>query len=237
MNDQPDERLIVSPDTTDLERRLLRSWEAERPSPAARAQTLGALGLASAGLGAAASVSLAPKALTAGWLGIAKWTAIAVAVVAAGGAGTYVVTHHGTTAQTTTPANNVVLPVTPNKVQAAPAVTAPTTPIELPDTPRVATGHAAAPAASSLAQQIAAVDRARASLDTGDTQRARRLVDAYETEYPGGAFTQEAEVVRIDALVREGNRADADRVGKRFLGAYPKSPHATRVRALLGYDP
>jgi outer membrane protein assembly factor BamD (BamD/ComL family) len=67
--------------------------------------------------------------------------------------------------------------------------------------------------------------------------RRSRLVDAYEAEYPGGAFTQEAEVVRVDALVREGNRAEAERAGKRFLSAYPKSPHAARVRTLLGYDP
>jgi outer membrane protein assembly factor BamD (BamD/ComL family) len=93
------------------------------------------------------------------------------------------------------------------------------------------------PAASSLAQQVAAVDRARAALDTGDAVRARHLVDSYEAEYPSGAFTQEAEVVRIEALVREGNRAEAERVGKRFLSAYPKTPHAVRVRALLSYDP
>ena len=89
---------------------------------------------------------------------------------------------------------------------------------------------------ATLTQQVAAVDRARSALDSGDAARARHLVDVYEAEYPTGAFLQEAEVVRIDALVREGNHTEADRVGKRFLAAYPNSPHAVRVEARLRAD-
>jgi TolA-binding protein len=239
MNRQGDdlERLVASIDVTDLERRLLESWSDERPSPSARGHTLAVLGLGSAVTvtGAAAGASVAPKALAAGWLAIAKWTAIGAVAVTAAGAGTYAVVHR-------TPTVSVAPPPTPKALATsgddAPRLE-PQTAIELGDTKphgQSLTVRTVTPAASSLAQQIAAVDRARSALDTGDAARARRLADSYESEYPGGAFTQEAEVVRIDALVREGNRPEAERVAKRFLGAYPKSPHASRVRALLGYD-
>ncbi len=232
--------LLASPDVTDFERQLLRSWESERPSPGAREQTLAMLGLGAAAAGGsvlAASTSIAPKAIAAGWLAMAKLGAIGVVALSAIGAGTYAVTHrsgHDAAAHTvgvtvTSPAQTVVSPS---------AVETQTPVIELPST---AATHAvvrpAPPAASSLAQQVAAVDRARTALDGGEPARARRLVDAYEAEYPGGAFVQEAEVVRIDAFVREGNRSEAERAGKHFLAAYPKTPHAVRVRALLGYDP
>jgi TolA-binding protein len=236
MNDDGDlVRLIASADATDLERRLLKSWANERPTPAALAHTLGALGLATgAGVGLGAGASVAPKAIAAGWLAMAKWTVGAAVVVAVAGGGAYAVLHHdkpSTTPQAPSTAITAVAPV------AVTPRSEPTT-IELPSTPqptpRVVT---ATPPAGSISLQIAAVDRARSALDSGEPSRARHLVDSYEAEYPSGTFTQEAEVVRIDALVREGNRAEAERVGKRFLAAYPKSPHASRVRALLGYDP
>jgi hypothetical protein len=234
-------RLLASTDSTDLEKELLSSWD-ERPSRDARAKTLAMLGVASAATiagTATAGASIAPKAAAAGWLAMAKWTAVAVVAVGATAAGIGIATrHHDEAAPLVTPTTTVQAP--------APIVTATATAeqpmqktIELPNenAHRVPQTHVAQPAASTLAEQVAALDRARSALDAHDSAKARKLVDAYEAEYPGGAFTQEAEVVRIEALSRDGNRAEAERAGKRFLATYPKSPHAARVRTLLGYDP
>ena len=232
-------RLLASVDSTDLEKELLSSWD-ERPSGDARAKTLAMLGVAGATTfagAATAGASIAPKAAAAGWLAMAKWTAVAVVAVGATAAGIGVATHHDAAAPVVTATATVQAP--------APIVTAtataeqPTKTIELPNETahRAPQTRVAQPAASTLADQVAALDRARAALDGHDGTKARKLVDAYEAEYPGGAFTQEAEVVRIEALSRDGNRAEAERAGKRFLASYPKSPHAARVRTLLGYDP
>jgi outer membrane protein assembly factor BamD (BamD/ComL family) len=87
--------------------------------------------------------------------------------------------------------------------------------------------------ASDLASQVAALDRARSALRAGDGARARRLVDDYEARYPSGAFVQEAEIVRIEALLAQGDRPAAQTAAGRFLAQYPSSPHASRVRALV----
>ncbi len=180
--------------------------------------------------GSAVSASLAPKALAAGWLATAKWIAISVVALSAVGVGVRFVMHRGD------PVENVVAPV-------APQVTAPVTktidepappPVLQNATPMqhaVTPSHVPSPGASaSLADQIAAVDRARAELENGDPRGARKLADAYESEYPGGAFTQEAEVVRIDALVHEGNRDAAERAGKTFF-----SRRIRRARTSLAF--
>jgi hypothetical protein len=100
-----------------------------------------------------------------------------------------------------------------------------------------ATATVAAPAApsaeSSLSEEIASFDRARAAFDTGDSDRALALVDAYERRFPAGTFVQEAEVLRVQALGRKGDTAGARRAGQRFLAAHPTSPHAARIRAIL----
>ncbi len=199
------------------------------------------LGLAGgASAAGAATASIAPKAAAAGWAALAKW--IAVSAIAVGGAvAAITVVSHARHADEVAPiATNAPAPLA-NAKAPAPIETTEATPqapatIELRETHH-AQAKVAPPAASTLAQQVAALDRARSALDSGDSARARHLADAYEAEYPGGAFTQEADVVRIDALVHENNRAEAERAGKRFLAAYPKSPHAARVRTLLGYDP
>jgi len=239
MNDPT--RLLASPDSTDLEKELLSSWD-ERPARDARAKTLAMLGVAGATTiagTATAGASIAPKAAAAGWLALAKWTAVGVIAVGATAVGIGIATRHHEDAAPVATATATAQ--TPTPIVTATATAEPQKTIELPtETTRRApqTTHAVAqPAASTLAEQVAAVDRARAALDGHDGAKARKLVDAYEAEYPGGAFTQEAEVVRIEALTRDGNRAEAERAGKRFLATYPKSPHAPRVRALLGYDP
>jgi hypothetical protein len=87
--------------------------------------------------------------------------------------------------------------------------------------------------ADTLAEEIVLFDRARAALERGDAASALPLLDEYESRYRTGAFAEEAEVLRVRALMHQGDRAAATRVGERFLAAHPTSPHAARVRAIL----
>jgi outer membrane protein assembly factor BamD (BamD/ComL family) len=81
---------------------------------------------------------------------------------------------------------------------------------------------------------VAALDRARSALRDGNSIEALRLVDDYEARYPAGAFLQEAEAVRIEALIKQGDSSGAQAAATRFLTRYPSSPHAARIRALAG---
>ena len=86
----------------------------------------------------------------------------------------------------------------------------------------------------SPGQDIAVTDTA---LVAGDPAQSKKLVDDYTSRFPSGAFAQEAEVLRIEALIKEGNEDAAAPLGLRFLTEHPASPHAIRVRTLLGGAP
>jgi outer membrane protein assembly factor BamD (BamD/ComL family) len=92
---------------------------------------------------------------------------------------------------------------------------------------------AAASPASSLDEEVLAIDRARRSLTAGDAPSALERVDAYDARYPNGALAQESAEIRIEALFRVGKRAPAERLAERFLAAHPTSPYARVIRALL----
>lgn len=153
------------------------------------------------------------------------------------------------TAPRATPAPTTATPATPEPVveplaispadlEAAPAVAAPVGPSGHVASATVAAVApappvTAAPSGGSLPAEIAALDRARRSLESGDPAQALAQVDAYEARYPNGTFSEEAEVLRIEALVKRGDRTRAASVGQRFLAAHPASPHAPRIRAIL----
>jgi len=88
----------------------------------------------------------------------------------------------------------------------------------------------------NLSGQIASIDRARDALRSGDAAEAVRRLDAYDHDFPGGILAQEATMLRLEALLRQGKRAEAQRLADRLLASNPTSPYAARVRALLS-DP
>ncbi|MBX3225588.1 MAG: hypothetical protein KF795_34095, partial [Labilithrix sp.] len=89
--------------------------------------------------------------------------------------------------------------------------------------------------ADSFREELALVERARAELSRGDASACLRTVDAYGAYVGpnGGVFTQEVEVMRIEALTRSGERRAAQEHGRRFLVDHPASPYAERVRSVL----
>jgi hypothetical protein len=228
-------------------RAMLRAWSAEGPSEEARAKTLAALGVAATGAaaaglaaGAGKTASIAPKAAGLGVGTLLKWLAVGVAAVATTAGAAVVVTR----ASAPRVAVSAPVPIATNVTSAAsafattattaaPAVTASASPTtDLPSAPPLAAPPVASAPKPTLADEVALVDRARSALASGDFGGALRAVSEYESRFPRGAFTQEAEIVRIDALARSGQRAAATRAAKRFVAIYPSSAHAARMRAL-----
>jgi hypothetical protein len=251
------QRLLHEEGATDFEREILASWHHAKPTAGARARTLAIVGIATGAAvmtaatsaagghgtagAAAAGGSIAPKAAGMGALAILKWAAIGAVAIGATGAAIGYVRREPPRA---VPPSAFVdsKPSAPEPLAVAQAPLDPpvvAAPLSSPARPPAARNAAPAratearPAPSALAEQVAALDHARAALADGDPARARQLVEAYETRFPGGAFGQEAEVLRVEALLAQGDHAGAKRAGARFLTAYPASPHAARVRALL----
>lgn len=249
MNDP--KRLLLDPSATEFEKELLESWKSERPTARGRERTLAMLGLAGATTAAAPIAgtvggAIAPKVATLGWVATAKWAMLGGVAAIGFVAATYPLLHATDPAPPSVhvaelPAQSAVFvapraPSLPAIVDTAP--TASTAPIphaarENPSSLPIAQAQARAAPSASLADQVAELDRARAALDRGEAARTGQLVDAYEARNPDGAFVQEAEVLRIEALELAGDRAGASLAAAHFFAAYPKSPHAGRVHALI----
>jgi hypothetical protein len=210
-------------------------------------------GAAAAGLGAAGG-SVAPKAALASGV-LVKWLAIgAVGVAVTAGAASYAVRSASSTSAPTA----AVSPASPRSLgapsNAAPAATSialpPSNPGALPGTmtvPEPATpaphAHSPSPRArsgldqSTLEEEVASIDRARRAVSAGEPAAAIAMVDAYDAKFPAGSLAQESMVIRIDALLRQGDRGAAERLGSRFIAAHPSSPYVRRIRALLAGAP
>ena len=251
-------RLLIDPDVPEFQRELLRAWSDEGPSSEARerAKAFAALacatGMAAGAGGAAARAgaaggSIAPKAMSASGLAVLKWVGVGsvLAGLIAGGA---MYARSDRTGERAAPGARLS---PPDQAAAASPSQAPASQREPASTTLVSAPVASAPSASAVApsgatrtrssspgsalsDQIASLDRVRAALAAGDSSRAVQLVDDYERRFPRGAFFQEAEMLRIEALVREGNRDAASSAADRFLATYPASPHIARLRALTG---
>jgi hypothetical protein len=86
---------------------------------------------------------------------------------------------------------------------------------------------------ASLPDEIAALDRARTALSSGDASGALRVLDDYERVLHGTRLTAEATMLRIDALARSGRGAEASDLAARFVAANPSSALADRARAFI----
>jgi TolA-binding protein len=89
------------------------------------------------------------------------------------------------------------------------------------------------PVASTLHAELGTIDQARAALHSGDTRSALGLLDHYEARFPRGAMAPEAAVLRVEVLVKGGDRLGAKRVADAFLASNPQSPYAPRIQWLL----
>ena len=226
--------------TSELGRAMLRAGAAEEPDRAAVDRVLAAVG----DVGHVAPVTTAPVAPRPTVPPLVKWGAAAALCALAVLAGVLVVGRSNppplAPEAPAPPVVNAPVPTAPEPASAgASVVPAAPAPSELPVPPPRSTSRAAPPAKpadSSLAEELAAVAAARAALAGGDTQGCLARLAAYAKRFPRGVLAQEALVIRIDALVRSGDRAGARVLADRALAGHASSPYATRIRSLLG-DP
>jgi len=99
--------------------------------------------------------------------------------------------------------------------------------------PEPATEPTAHPPDESLLGEVGWLDRASTSIRSGDVENGLQMLDEYKVRFPSAVLAPESQVLRIEALVRKGDRASAARLGEAFLARTPRSALAARVRSLL----
>jgi hypothetical protein len=220
---------------SDLERALLDAGSSYGSSDAARTRTLAALGIA----GTATLTASTAAGASATFLTKAGWTKLlalsAVGITAAVPVGYYAWQRVG---YTPAPAVAVQKPSDARPVVPAPAAPEPATPEarvepQIRSVPVAPKAEPRASSASALTAELGALDAARSRLSSGDAPGALSLLDEYARTYPRGRLLLEAEVLRIDALAKSGQRAAAKRRAEAFLTRHPNSVLASRVRTYL----
>jgi outer membrane lipoprotein YfiO len=218
-----DPKRLLSGEGSDFERELLGSLANERP-PRALSRRM-RQGLVALGLLTSAKTSIA---------GIAAL----IGIVSVGVSGGWLALQHqresGRASVVSVAPRSAPPPVAGQLVPALPSAE----PIEAPApvaAPRTSAAVASAPSASGdLREQIAGLDRARAALRAGDSQAALGELTEYRHKFPRGEFAQEVTVLKIEALVQDGQMAGARSLGKKFIALHPESPHVDRIERLIG---
>jgi hypothetical protein len=78
-----------------------------------------------------------------------------------------------------------------------------------------------------------AFEKVRRTFHRGDMWAADVALRDYRRDFPGGAFTVEAETLEIELLRARNNTATLRTRARQFLIAHPNAPSARRVRNLL----
>lgn len=86
--------------------------------------------------------------------------------------------------------------------------------------------------APSLDEEIAWLEPARRSLRAKDGGQALKALDRATPHVR--LLASEAALLRVEALLLVGRRAEAERLARPFLDRHAQSPHAERLRRLLG---
>ncbi|MBN9165892.1 MAG: hypothetical protein BGO98_40620 [Myxococcales bacterium 68-20] len=123
-------------------------------------------------------------------------------------------------------------------VAAVPVVTAddlPSVPVAVPSAAPPARSVAKKPVLDevSLGEQMAFIDSARTRLRQGDPRAALTVLDEYKRRYPEPAFREEATVLRVSALAKAGDVAEARRLGEAFLSTHPAELYSRRVEGIV----
>ncbi len=230
-----------------FERSLLEAAEQTSPPPAARRQALsgalasvGSVGVAAGAAHAAVQGAHVATGSGAAAAGVIKAFAIGLvsgAVMAGGAVGIEQLAK-----RPVEPAPRAAMapqrfvappsPAPPPGAGASALAPAPTAPRRAA-VPAPPSASAVAPS-TRLAEEVAALDRARSALSGGDARGALRALDDYAARFPQGALGPEASVLRIEALARAGDRARAAALARSFLLGHPGGPLAERARRYAG---
>ncbi len=84
-----------------------------------------------------------------------------------------------------------------------------------------------------LAIEVAAIEKARLALRTGDAARAAAAARQYRHDYPTGVFLAEAHYIGMEAELQTGNVAAAKREAEAIVSGFPASAQEGKARRLL----
>jgi len=251
---------LLDGEGTDLERLLLASGRAARPSARTKWRTGVVFFLMGIGTVSKAHAVALLGAKARAWT-IAQWLALGVGTGAAG----WVAVH--ARAEMPEPVVAVAdpsprrVPHSPSFLDSSANVTPPSAPTAPPLTvveasaPRetrapvsaqtsVSRSKRGAPATTpktvesptserSIASEVEELDRARQALGAAEPKRAIDRINRYDRLFPQGTLREEALRLRIEAVVSTGERATARSLAQRFHALYPDSTHAERLKALV----
>ncbi|MEO8902465.1 MAG: outer membrane protein assembly factor BamD [Polyangiaceae bacterium] len=242
---------LVAHQATPLERLLLDAAANESPSVEQRMRVRQALGLA------AVSLMPPPPPPTGGGLTLGKGAiGLAVAGSAVAVALLFAVTHRHrappSSLVASAPPSSLVAsaPLVANVPRAAELKAASTPePVASPLPAQEVTSDAPAAnaprsvakltprahnASDDLTEQLRLIDAARTALAAGNAGTAAQALATYNSKFPRGSFGQEAAVLRIEAIDRQGNHTQAAALARSFLAAHPNSPHVSLVKRIAG---
>jgi len=86
----------------------------------------------------------------------------------------------------------------------------------------------------SLDREVALLDEARRFVLAQGFARTLLLLERHQRDFPAGALAPEALVIRVQALLGLGRRAEAEALAERFATVHPNSPVSKRLNALFG---
>lgn len=217
-------------------RALLEAGRADQPPPDFSKRLLVGLGIGSA---VAATTSVAAAKSSSGV--VATWLLagfVGGGIVAGGASALLPAPGAPAAAVARTPTATI-----PHQPHAAPALAAsdesePESVVAPPvqtATPR-APVSAASSSAGQLGREVQLIDSARRALATGNTSLASTQLDEYRRIAITGVLDREARVLRIETLLRQGDRERAATLAKAYISELPNDPHSARLRSLLGID-
>jgi hypothetical protein len=252
---------LLEGDGTELERTLLASGRAARPSSPGKWRTLVLFVLMGVGAMSKARAAAVLGAKARAWA-IAQWLALGVGTAAVGWAAVQTRVHvsahplvsevasiPGTPAASKSRALPPRLETSPSSLAVAesdsPSSDAPVASTSPEREPLVSLrpkrGAAVVPAPGgersaglpSIAAEIQELDRAREALAAGEPRRAIERLDRYDRLFPKGALQQEGLRLRIEAVAANGERAAARSLAQRFETLYPGSTQSERLKSLV----
>jgi hypothetical protein len=192
-----------------------------------------AIAAGAAGAGASAAAGASASATSAS--GIAAWIKIGLATIALGGVG--VVAHRVVTQEEAPTVARVpsVAPSEPPTLAIEPVVIATgTNEAEPVEEPTPARRRRATPTTDDLARDLEALHEAQRAWRSGDARAVLRHVRAHEDTFPRSQFRAERRALEILALCALGERAEAQRLTRRFLDTAPDSPARRSVLESCG---
>lgn len=83
-----------------------------------------------------------------------------------------------------------------------------------------------------LAREVALLDEARSTLTSAPT-KALDVLERHAREFPTGALRSEADLLRLEALVKAERRSEASKLAKRLSAQHPSGPVAERIQRIL----